>query len=78
MAPSAAAIAGYRPQSERGVVVMTDDEREQHMRRMLEHGEKVQRKFELNNAEFDAQCRNFWKFMQSAEVRDLFKSEEKS
>ena len=57
---------------------MTEDEREQHVRRMLAHGEKVRREFELNNAEFEAQCRAFWKFMHSADVRDLFKIEEKS
>lgn len=57
---------------------MTPEEREQHMRRMLEHGEKVQRQFELNNAEFEAQCQSFWKFMHSADVRDLFKIEEKT
>ncbi len=57
---------------------MNTEDREAHMRRMLEHGEKVQRKFELDNAEFDAQCQAFWKFMHSADVRDLFKIEEKS
>lgn len=57
---------------------MTPDEREQHVRRMIAHGEKVQREFELNNAEFEAQCRSFWQFMQSADVRDLFKIEEKT
>jgi len=70
LAPPAAAIAGYRPQSERGVVVVTADEREQHMRRMLEHGEKVQEKFRRDNAEFEESCRKFWDFMRHASLID--------
>lgn len=52
---------------------MTSDEREQHMRRMLKHGEKVQADFRRTNEEFERDCRNFWKWIQSAQVRDLFK-----
>lgn len=53
---------------------MTADEREQHMRRMLEHGQKVQEQFGRDNEEFERDCRNFWKWIQSADVRDLFKA----
>lgn len=45
---------------------MTADEREQHMRRMLEHGKKVQEKFRRDNAQFDKDCRRFWEFMRTA------------
>ncbi len=51
---------------------VTTEEREQHMRRMIEHGEKVQDQFRRDNAEFEESCKRFWKFMQSADVRDLF------
>ncbi len=52
---------------------MTNEEREQHMRRMLEHGKKVQEQFQRDNAEFDASCKRFWDFMQTAYVRDRFR-----
>ncbi len=45
---------------------MTSDEREQHMRRMLEHGKKVQEQFRRDNAKFDEDCRRFWEFMKQA------------
>ena len=52
---------------------MTPDEKETHMRRMLEHGKKVQAEFKRTNEEFEADCRRFWAFMQTADVRELFK-----
>lgn len=52
---------------------MTNDEREAHMRKMLEHGAKTQEQFRRDNAEFEESCKRFWKFIQSADVRDLFR-----
>lgn len=48
---------------------MTEEEREKHIRRMLEHGRKVQEQFRRENAKFDESCRKFWDFMQAADVR---------
>lgn len=52
---------------------MTAEEREAHLRQMIAHGEKVRDQFQRDNAEFEESCWRFWKFMQSADVRDLFK-----
>jgi hypothetical protein len=39
---------------------VSPEDREAHMRRMLEHGEKVQEKFRQDNEDFERGCRAFW------------------
>lgn len=45
---------------------MTPIDREQHMRRMLDHGEKVREEFKRDRAEFERDCRAFWDYMRRA------------
>lgn len=45
---------------------MTPEDREQHMHRVLDHGERVREKFKRDNEQFERDCRAFWDYMRRA------------
>lgn len=49
---------------------MSPEDREAHMRRMLDHGRKVQEQFKRDNEEFERGCRTFWDFMRTARLHE--------